>query len=465
MIFVKYKCKKCGFIHDGELPDGYHCPLCRSGLFDFKEMKSDNPDHKYKRVFVDTNNPGIARVEEKCINCGACANTCANLVNIRYKNPKKPICINCGQCVLTCPTGALVPKYNYNQVLDLIDDPKKMVVVMTAPAVRVGIGDAFGLKPGEFAEGKMVSALKELGFDYVLDVTFGADLTSMEEAQELSSRIKTFGSLPMFSSCCPSWVKYASIYHPELLPSLSTCKSPIGMQSEIIRKVFINEKKIKEKNLVIVALTPCTSKKYEIANTSCDFCLTTSELALALRENNIDFKELKDKQFDKLIGSSSGTIFGTSGGVTLSTLRTFYYLETGHDLLPEMLLTKNKDFYKEYSVKIGRKIFKAAVVYKMENLEELLKIKEEFIFVEVMNCNNGCIGGGGQILMPIVDMENILSKRSKSLMNKDKTSTIKYPYNNPEIKKLYKEFLTNPGSKLAKELLHTTHENLSKFYK
>ncbi len=459
---MKYKCQKCGFIHEGKLKDGYYCPLCKAGIFDFKEIENKKEETNYKRVYVDPNNPSLARIEEKCINCGACSNTCINIVNIRYKNPKKPICINCGQCILTCPTGALVPKYDYNKVLDLIDDPTKVVVVMTSPAVRVSLGDAFGLKPGEFIEGKMIASLKKLGFKYVVDTTFGADLTSIEEASELKQRIDNEDTLPMFTSCCPSWVKYTAIYHPELLPSLSTCKTPIGMQAIYLKKFFAKEKKIKSKNLVVVALTPCTAKKYEIENSHCDYVITTSELALALRENNIDFKNLKDEKFDELSGSSSGTIYGTSGGVMLSALRTYYHLETGKDLTEEMILIKNKDFYKEYSVKINKKIIKTAVVHKMGNLEKILPIKDQFIFIEVMNCNQGCIGGGGQIIMPIVEMKSILSKRSKGLTNYDKDAIIKYPYKNPAIKKAYDTYLDKPLSKRSIDLLHTKHESLSK---
>lgn len=461
---MKYKCQKCGFIHEGELRDGYYCPLCKSGIFDFKELKTKKEEKVYRRVYVDPENPAIQRIEEKCINCGACSNTCVNTVNIRYKNPKKPICINCGQCVLTCPTGALIPKYDYNKVLDIIDDKSKTVIVMTSPAVRVGIGDAFGFEPGKFLEGKMVAALKALGFKYVVDTTFGADLTAMEEAAELKERIDNEDVLPMFTSCCPSWVKYATIYHPELIPSLSTCKTPIGMQATFIKKFFVKQKKLKPENVVVVALTPCTAKKYEIIDTDCDYVITTSELAHALRENNINFNELADLKFDELMGSSSGTIFGTSGGVMLSALRCYYKLETGKDLTPESVLVNDKEFYKEYSVKINKKMVKTAVVYKMENLEKLLPIREEFTFIEVMNCNNGCIGGGGQITMPIIEMKNILEQRNNGLMNQDKVAAVKYPYNNPEIKKAYNTYLTNPLSKKSHELLHTKHKNLSKEY-
>lgn len=459
---VKYQCQKCNFIHEGELNDGYYCPLCKSNIFDFKEIETKE-EVDYKRVYINPDNPSIDRIDDKCINCGACSNTCINTVNIRYKNPKKPICINCGQCVLTCPTGAITPKYDYNKVLDLIDQGKT-VIAMMSPAVRVSLGDAFNLKAGENTQGKMITALKRLGFKYVVDTTFGADLTSMEEATELKERIDNEDILPMFTSCCPSWVKYASIYHPEILRNISTCKTPIGMQSTYIKKYFAKEKKIKSNDIVIVAITPCPAKKDEIIGTYCDYVITTSELALAIRESNIDFNKLKDESFDDLTGSSSGVIFGTSGGVMLSTLRTYYNLETNKDLTPEMVLIKDKGFYKEYSLKINKKIIKTASVYQMENLEKLLPIKDEFIFIEVMNCKSGCIAGGGQIVMPVVEMKNILKSRNKSLMNVDKDNKVRYAYKNKSITKAYNTYLTKPGSKKSKDLLHTKHKNISKEY-
>ncbi|MDD4187237.1 MAG: [Fe-Fe] hydrogenase large subunit C-terminal domain-containing protein [Bacilli bacterium] len=458
---MKYKCKKCGFIHEGELFDGYYCPLCKAGIFDFEEIVGKE-EINYKRVYVDPDNPSLMRIEEKCINCGACSSTCINSVNIRYKNPDKPICINCGQCILACPTGALVPKYDYNKVLELISDKSKTVIVMTSPAVRVSLGDAFGLKPGEFVEGKMISALKKLGFKYVVDTAFGADLTSMEEAAELQERVNNDDVLPMFTSCCPSWVKYASIYHSEILPNISTCKTPIGMQATYLKKIFSKEKKIKSKDLVVVALTSCPAKKYETLNSDCNYVITTSELALAIRENNIDFKTLDDSKFDSLVGSSSGMIYNTSGGVMLSVLRCYYKLETGNDLIPEKILIKDRDFYKEYNLKINKKQVKTAVIYQMENLEKFLPIKDEFLFIEVMNCNHGCVGGGGQIPTPIVDQNGIFNKRSKSLLNQDNGSSVKYPYKNPEIKKAYKTYFSKPLSKKSNELFHKKHKNLRK---
>lgn len=456
---MKYKCSNCGFIHNGELPDGYYCPLC---LENFKSFVIYEREEKiYNRTNILSDNVSISRVEEKCINCGVCSKTCENVVGIKYdKNKCDGICINCGQCILTCPKGALIPKYVYKSVLDYINDPEYKVIALTSPACRVSLGDAFSCEYGEYVEGKMVASLKKIGFDYVFDTTFGADITSVEEAHELLERINS-NMLPMYSSCCPSWVKYASVYHPELLSNLSSCKSPIAMASTVIKKLFSKDEGIDDKKLIIVALTPCTSKKDEILNSDTDFVITTSELALMIRENNIDFKSLKDEDFDKVKGTSSGTIFGSSSGVCKSVLRCLYYEYYKKDLREDLLYIEDKEYYKLIKLKIGNKLIKCIIVSTMINFERLLKDKVEYDFVEVMNCDGGCISGGGQILMPIKDKLEIKKARSKSLQNKDKNSHIKYPYKNDIVEDLYNTYLNSPGSDLAKEYLHTYYTNLS----
>lgn len=440
---MKYKCTNCGFIHEGEMPDGYYCPLCRSN-YSFFELISEE-EKKYNRKTIDQFNPGINRVNERCIGCGTCTKTCEMVENIKSDN----ICLSCGQCILTCPTGALTPKYDYKKVLDYINNREYTVIAMTSPAVRVGIGDAFGYKAGEFLEGKMVSALKQIGFDLVFDTTFGADLTSMEEAKELEERLKN--KELMFSSCCPSWVKYAHVFHPSIVKNLSTCKSPIGMESSMLKDYYLKERGLDLNKTIIVAITPCTSKKLEIINTDCDICITTSELAHMIKELGIDFKLLEDKPFDTISGSSSGTIYGTSGGVALSVLRCLYHNLTGRDLTSDEVLIKDKKDYKEIIVKINKELIKCASVSTMARLEKILEIKDEFNFIEVMNCDGGCINGGGQVLMPPAEKEKINKARSKSLLKKDNRPSIKYPYKNPIIKKLYEEYLDD---KKAKELLH-----------
>ena len=443
---VIYKCQKCGFIHEGDLPDGYYCPLCRSNHSYFELILED--EKTYNRKTINKDNICINRIMERCINCGVCSKICENNVNIKDDN----ICINCGQCILTCPTGALTPKYNYKEVLEYINNNEYTVIALTSPAVRVAIGDAFEYSAGEFLEGKMVSALKKIGFDYVFDTTFGADLTSMEEATELQEKISQ--KEVMFSSCCPSWVNYAEIYHPELIHNISTCKSPIGMEASIIKNYYLKEEDIDSSKVIICAITPCTSKKAEIKDTDCDFVITTSELAHLIRELNINFKELEDEKFDTIKGSSSGTIYGVSSGVTLSVLRCLYHNLTNKDLTNDEISIIDKGFYTEIKVKINKEIIKCACVSTLKNLEKILEIKNEFNFIEVMNCNGGCIYGGGQILTSQNDKENIIKARKKSLLKKDKQPNIKYPYKNGIIKELYEDYLETPGSKLAIKILH-----------
>ena len=340
----KYKCPKCGFIYDDEkenilftdLDDNYFCPFCLTPKKEFT-LEEEQPKKEVveKRVQISPDNPSIARIEEKCINCGICKNICENVVGIKYKKEDvlQPICINCGQCVVNCPTGALVTKYNYKKVLNYLNDTDYIVTVSLAPAVRVALQEEFNQEAGANVTKKIVTALKNLGFDYVFDLTFGADLTIMEEATELVKRLKTKENLPMFTSCCPSWVKYMELYHDDLLNHLSTCKSPIGMQAAVINSYFILYKDIPKDKIINVMVAPCTAKKYEINRdeiTDMDYVITTRELAMMLRECEIDFNSLEESEFDELLGGGSGAgdIFGTSGGVMESALRCAYHIFT-----------------------------------------------------------------------------------------------------------------------------------------
>ena len=408
------------------------------------------------RIEIKEDNVSINRIEERCINCGMCKKTCESINNIGND------CVNCGQCIMTCPTGALTPKYNYKEVLNYIKDTNKTVVVFVAPAVRVAIGDSFGYKPGEFLEGKLVSALKEIGFNYVFDTTFGADLTIMEEAQELLERIKNKNT-PMFTSCCPSWVLYMYKYHLNDISKLSTCKSPIAMQAAMIKTYFAQNYDIDSENIISVSLTPCVSKKSERElYPDTDIVITSSELILMIKELGIDFNALEDKEFDKLLGKGSGggLIFGASGGVMESVLRTAYYM-----------LNKIKapqEFYQLESIRGDNEFKKTIVDMKQFKLKiaSLSKIKtvienydklKDYDFIEIMSCPGGCIGGGGQPLVAIKDLENIRKERIKSLYIGDKQQKIKESYLNPEIIDAY-NFCINKG----KVNLHTNHNILAK---
>ena len=409
------------------------------------------------RVEVDKNNVCLNRVEEKCINCGMCLKTCKNI------NGFEKDCINCGQCILTCPTGALTPKYDYQKVLNYLKDTNYTVVVFTAPAVRVAIGDSFGFPPGSFLEGKMVSALRKMGFDYVFDTTFGADLTIMEEANELKKRIEE-KNLPMFTSCCPSWVLYAEKYYPKLVSKLSTCKSPIAMQGAMIKSYFSKMYNIPTKKIISVSLTPCISKKYErFLYPETDFVITTSELVLMIRQLDIDFQSLKEDCFDKLLGKGSGggLIFGTSGGVMESILRTLYYMINkvkAPDLFYQFTDIRGEKDFKETIVDMQKFKLKIAVVNKMATIKKLINKLQEYDFIEVMSCPGGCIGGGGQPLVAIKDLEAIRQERINSMYQDDKNLEIKDSYMNQEIRDAYDYYINKERVEL-----HTNHKKIKNF--
>ncbi len=495
-----YVCKNCGYIETKEeLESDYVCPKCNALKDSFevfhenlaeneidaivdsviedaiesnKPSKIVNEKEEEKSIRISEYNTAITRIPEKCINCGQCKKTCENIVNLRYdlNKCKEPICIGCGQCILNCPTGALVPKYEYKEVKEILDANEKIVVAIISPAVRVSIGESFGLEPGVNSEKKLVSALKQLGFDFVYDTAFGADLTVLEEAAEFIERLQNKKALPQFTSCCPAWVKYAEIYHPELLDNLSTCKSPIGMQCAIIKSYFCEKKGFDPSKIVTVAITPCTAKKMEAREytLNIDHVLTASELELLLKEEEIKLPELEDRDFDQLMGESSGAgvIFGSSGGVCESILRTLNKILTNKNLTKDELRFEELEGFegiKEASILIGKYKVKVAVVQQMENLEKILENNyyKQFHLIEVMNCKGGCIGGGGQPLCQIPKLDEYREKRSKGLFEIDKKRAVRSAHDNAEIKLLYKEYLKNPMSEKSFELLHTSYTDKS----
>ena len=469
----KFKCNRCGIvIEKAKIESDYFCENCGVDASMFTEILDSNA-----RIPISEDNPSIERIPNTCINCGMCYKTCRETVGIKYdiNKVKSPICINCGACRLSCPTGAIKEKYAYKIVKDFIENTDKCVVVLTSPAVRVSIGEEFGFEAGTFLEGKMVSALRHLGFDYVFDTTFGADLTTVEEAYELLTRINNDMDLPMFSSCCPAWVKYMEMYHPNKLNHLSTCKSPIAMESALIKHYFSKIKGIKKSDIIVVALTPCTAKKYESSRSELkdtDYVITTSELALFLKEENIDFINLDNSQYDSIFGKGSGggTIFGTSGGVSESVLRTLHHFITGKEENVELNEIRGLDGLKEITLNIDDKTIKVAVINGLKNVFPILEKLEnnekiEYDFIEVMNCVGGCIGGGGQPLSVISKMDEIRKKRMEGLYKDDESSNIRCSYNNPDIIKIYNDYLVTYGSNIAHYLLHTNYfnkENLTK---
>ncbi len=472
---AKYKCKMCNkIIETDNFEELECCPFCGSN----KELIEKTDEEESSPIItgpipISKNNPGIERIEEKCIKCGLCSKICQNKVGIHYdpKKSKEPVCISCGQCSLNCPVGAILPKYSYKKVMNYINDTDKVVIAFTAPAVRVALGEEF-LSEDDNVEKKMVTALKELGFNYVFDTTFGADLTIMEEASELLERLKENKNIPQFTSCCPGWVRYLEIYHPKLLKYLSTCKSPISMQGSMIKNYFSEMAEIPKENIITVAVTPCTSKKSEILNYNDDtnFVITTSELAMMIREKEIDFNNLKDTNFDHIMqrGSGAGIIFGSSGGVMEAALRTAYYFVNKKNPPRELLNLEDVRGYnnlKEATVTIGNNKLNVLVVYGLTNIEPILKELEngncKYHFIEVMNCPGGCVGGGGQPLGIVSKQKEVIEKRIKSLYNEDSDSITRNSYENQDIIDIYSSYLEKPLSKKAIDLLHTTYEDKS----
>lgn len=443
-----------------------------------------------KRVPIELDNVAITRDESKCILCGSCRSVCKfkqgvysfyNLEN----TCDRAICIHCGQCSNVCPTKAITEVYDYIKVKELLNDPSKVVIFQTSPSVRVALGEEFGLEYGTFVEGKMVSALRNLGAKYVFDTTFGADLTIMEEATEFVNRVMNKEKLPLFTSCCPGWVSFVETFYPELIPNLSTSKSPILMQGSIIKTYVSKNLNIDPKSIINVAVTPCTAKKAEIKRSEMnnsgrylndesisdmDYVITTRELAKWLKEEKIDFNDLEESEYDSPLGkgSGAGVIFGNTGGVMEAAVRTAYHLITGaaptNDLL-EFTSVRGLEGIKETMIKINNIEIKIAVVSGTNNARKLIeKMRSENIhydFIEVMACTGGCIAGGGQPKYDQTIADEVKEQRINSLYNNDNSITLRNSHENPDIIKIYNEFLNKPNSNLAKLLLHTTYQDRS----
>ena len=445
-----------------------------------------------RRVPIEDGNIALVQDLSKCKNCSLCRKACAVDMGVfdyydLTTNGDHPICIHCGQCASICPFDSINERSEIDEVKAAIADPNKIVVFQTAPAVRVGLGEEFGLDAGTFVEGKMVAALRKLGGDYILDTNFGADMTIMEEASELLERfINSDAVLPQFTSCCPAWVKFAETFYPEFLPNLSTAKSPIAMQAPTQKTYFAEKMGLDAKQIVAVAVTPCTAKKFEIRrdemNSSAeywdvpemrdtDYCITTRELAKWLRAEEINFDELEDSTFDPLMGEASGggIIFGNTGGVMESAMRAAYKLATGEDA-PQTLIPfeaiRGMDGAREADVVIGDKTLHVAAVHGTGNLRKFIeRMRAENIhydFIEVMACRGGCIGGGGQPRVKLPMADKAREARIASLYTRDAEVQVKAACDNPDIQKLYAEFFDGkPMSHKAHHMLHTTFVNRS----
>ncbi|MBO5069439.1 MAG: iron hydrogenase small subunit [Lachnospiraceae bacterium] len=431
------------------------------------------------------------RLEEKCIKCGMCKEVCTNQIGVHgtytlEQTCGEAVCINCGQCANACPVDSITEKYEYLNVKAAIKDPEKVVIVSTSPSVRAALGEEFGMPDGSFVQGKMVALLRKLGVNFVLDTNFAADLTITEEASELIERItKNTAPLPQFTSCCPAWIKYVETYYPEMIPNLSTAKSPIGMQGPTIKTFFARKKGLQPKNIVNVALTPCTAKKFEIRRQEMnaaskylgidgirdmDYVITTRELAKWAKEEGIDFAGLEDSDYDDFMGEASGAavIFGNTGGVMEAAVRTAYEYIT-KEKSPEQLLNltpvRGYEGVKEATLKIGDLDVNVAVVYGTANagklIDQIKKGDKKYHFVEVMTCPGGCIGGGGQPKDMMKDKDEVRKARIQSLYEKDASMTIRKSHENPDIIRIYEEFYGEPLSDLAEKMLHTSYEDKS----
>ena len=440
------------------------------------------------RVPIELDNPSIMRDEEKCIKCGMCKNVCTEKIGVHgtysfEDTGNKAICINCGQCANVCPTGSITEKYEYQNVRKAIKEKRGTVIVSTSPSVRVAIGEEFGLPPGTFTQGKMVALLKKLGVDYVLDTNFSADLTICEEASELLDRIQNGGILPQFTSCCPAWVKYVETYMPEMIPNLSSAKSPIGMQGPTIKTYFASRMGLDPEKIINVALTPCTAKKMEIRRSEMnaagkylgkpdmrdmDSVITTRELALWAKEEGIDFNALLDMPFDSPLGEASGAgvIFGNTGGVMEAALRTAIFYLTGKN--PENVELKEVRGYegiREKEIKVGDTTLRVAVIYGTANakrfVEDMKKSGKVYHAVEVMTCPGGCIGGGGQPKDFSKDPDEVRKARISSIYSRDGEMKQRLSHENKEIVELYSSFYGKPLSPLAERMLHTAYMDRS----
>ena len=438
------------------------------------------------RVPIEKDNPALRRIESLCISCGQCKDVCEKQISVGnhydlLKTKDIAICIHCGQCIQVCPTNSLVEKQDWLRVRDIIRSGKKKVIGITSPSVRVGLGEEFGLEAGSYVENQMVASIRALGVDYVFDTTFAADLTIMEEANELIERVKKQEYLPQFTSCCPAWVKFVETYYPELIPNISTSKSPISMFAPTIKTWFAKREGIAPEDIYIVAFTPCTAKKFEITREEftdaanyhhqseyqdCDAVVTTKELANWLRFENLDLDSVEESSYDELMprGSGAGVIFGNTGGVMEAAIRSAYYFLTSQQPPQEFLTLKavrGLDGVRSAQVCINDLTLKVAVIHGTDNarqfLHHLKTTKEHYDFVEVMTCPGGCIGGGGQPKHIGKDMEEIRTKRIASLYEKDGSLDIRNSHDNENIKRLYKEFYGKPLSELSHELLHTSY--------
>ncbi|RPF43089.1 NAD(P)-dependent iron-only hydrogenase catalytic subunit [Hydrogenoanaerobacterium saccharovorans] len=482
------KCLSCVRSGDCELQT-----LCKEfGVED--EHRFEGEVNQYE---LDTSAAHMVRDNSKCILCRRCVAVCSKnqgvgVIGANERGFKTEIgcafetplgettCISCGQCITVCPTGALYEKDSTEEVRQAIADPEKIALVQTAPSIRATLGECFGLPIGTDVEGKMVAALRRLGFDLVFDTDLAADLTIVEEANELIERVQNGGVLPMITSCSPGWIKYCEHYYPEMIPNLSTCKSPQQMFGALAKTWYADKNGIDPKKIVSVSVMPCTAKKFEIDRENqnaagvpdVDISLTTRELARMIQRAGLDFVNLPDEDFDDPMGESTGAavIFGATGGVMEAALRTAVEKLTGEELKNlEFTEVRGTEGIKEASYNVGGLDVNVAVVSGTANAKKLLEAvkngEKSYTFIEVMGCPGGCVNGGGQPQQPasvrnFVDLKGL---RAKALYTNDENKAVRKSHENPSLKKIYEDYFGKPGSHKAHEVLHTSYVKRERF--
>ncbi|MGX7009449.1 [FeFe] hydrogenase, group A [Lactococcus chungangensis CAU 28 = DSM 22330] len=463
--------------------------LCKAFNVDDEDYyNGENCEYEF-----DDSSVHMYRNNNKCILCRRCVAVCKKIQSVgvigandrgfnthigsAYEQDLGDVdCISCGQCIVVCPTGAIAEKDQTQEVWEALQDPTKHVVVQTAPSVRVTLGEAFQLPVGTNVEGKMVAALRRIGFDRVFDTNVAADFTIMEEATEFLQRVENNGPFPMFTSCSPGWVKYCEAYHPELIPNLSSCKSPQQMFGALIKTWYAQKNNIDPEDIFVVGIMPCTAKKFEVTRenqaaagyTDVDIALTTRELARMIEKVGIRFNELPDETFDQPLGDATGAgyIFGATGGVMEAALRTASETLAGHALeAVDFVEVRGTKGIKEATYEMSGQTVKVAVASGINNAKRLIEQIEKgeafYHFVEIMACPGGCVNGGGQPVQPgsVRNFVDLQSKRAQALYVEDKGKGLRRSHENPVLQKIYQEFLEKPGSHKAHHILHTSFQN------